>query len=79
MGRQLAPRVVKWKKPVKLAITIDHEDVNGGQDIGGNTSDNYIKVEMPFNSLRTDIYEGSDPDELIQHTFAHIKTQVENP
>ena len=67
---------VRWKKPVKLAITLDPDDVEGVQDIGGNTGDNYTKVEMPFNSLMTDFFEGSDINDLIQRMFVHIKTQV---
>ena len=63
---------VKWKKPVKLAITLDPEDVEGAQDIGVNTGDNYIKVEILFNSLMTEVFEGSNSDELIQRMFAHI-------
>ena len=38
---------VRWKKPVKLAITLDPEDVEG------NTGDIYIRVEMSFNNLIT--------------------------
>ena len=56
---------IRWKKPVKLAITLDHEDVEGVQDIGGNTSENYIRVEMPFNNLMTEFFEGSDINNLI--------------
>ena len=67
---------VRWKKPVKLAITLDPEDVEGVQDIGGNTSDNYIRVEMPFNSMMTEFFEGSDINNLIQFMFAYIKTQL---
>ena len=39
----------------------------------------YTRVEMPFNSLMTELFEGSDINDLIQHMFAYIKTQVENP
>ena len=66
---------VRWKKPVKLAIALDPEDVEGVQDIGGNTSDKYIRVEMPFNSMMTEFFEGSDINNLIQLMFASIKTQ----
>ena len=31
---------VRWKKPVRLAITADSEDVEGVQGIGGNIGDN---------------------------------------
>ena len=34
---------------------------------------------MPFNSLMTEFFEGSDINDLIQRMLAHIKTQVENP
>ena len=70
---------VGWKKLVKLAITLDTEDVEGAQDIRGNTSDNYTRVEMPFTSLMTEFFEGSDINDLIQRMLAHIKTQGENP
>ena len=71
--------LVRWKKPVKLANTLDPEDVEGAQDIRGNTSDNYTRVEMPFSSLMTEFFEGSHIYDLIQRMFAHIKTQAENP
>ena len=45
---------VRWKKPVKLAITLDPEDVEGIQDVNGSTGDNYARVEMPFNNLMTE-------------------------
>ena len=47
---------VRWKKPVKLAVTLDLEGPENAQDIGGNTGDNYIRVEMPFNSLITEFF-----------------------
>ena len=43
------------------------------------TGDNYIKVEMTFNSLMTEFFEGSDINNLIQRMLPHIKTQTENP
>ena len=43
------------------------------------SNDYYTRVEMPFNRLITDIFEGSDTNDLIQRMLAHIKTQVENP
>ena len=69
---------IRWKKPVKLTITLDPEDLEGPQDTG-YPGDNYIKVDMPFNSLMTEFFEGSNIDGLIKRMFAHIKTQVENP
>ena len=34
-----------------------------------NEGDNYTRVEMPFNSLMTEFFEGSDISELIQHSL----------
>ena len=67
---------MRWKKPIKLAITFGLEDAEGTQDIRGNTSDNYTRVEMPFNSLMTEFSEGSDINDFIQHMPAHVKTQA---
>ena len=66
----------RWKKPIKPLIEYDPEDTENAQGIDGNTGDNYIRVEMPFNSLMTEFFEGSDINDLIQLMFAHIKTQV---
>ena len=63
----------------KLTIMLDPEDIDSDQDIGDNTGDNYIKVEMPFNSLMTEFFEGSHTDELLQHRLAHTEAQLENP
>ena len=70
---------VRWKKPVKLAITLDPEDVKGAQDIGSNIGNNYIKVEMLFNSLMAEFFGDSNSDELMQRMFVHIKTEIQNP
>ena len=51
---------VRWKKPVKLAITLDPDDVEGAQDIGGNISNNYTRVDMPCNSQMREFFKGSD-------------------
>ena len=36
-------------------------------------------VRLPFNSRMTDIFQGSDLNEIIEKMFAHMKTQIENP
>ena len=41
--------------------------------------DNYIRGEMPFNSLMTELLEAGDINDLIQRMLAYIKTQTENP
>ena len=45
---------VRCRNPVKLVITLDPEHVEGAQDIGCNTINNYTRPEMPYNSLMTD-------------------------
>ena len=70
---------VKWKKPIMPLIELDPEDVENAQDLDGNTGDNCTRVEMPFNSLMTEFFEGSYINDLMQCMLAHIKTQVENP
>ena len=30
---------VRWRKPVKLVILLDPEDIDGAQDLGDNTGD----------------------------------------
>ena len=71
---------VRWKKPIMPLIELDPEDAKNAQELDdGITGDNYIRVEMPFNSLMTEFFEGSDINDLIQRMLAHIKTQVENP
>ena len=60
-------------------IELRPEDAKNAQDIDGNTGDNCSRVEMPFNSLMTESFEGSDINDLIQRIPTHIKTQVENP
>ena len=57
--------------------TEDNTDLTPGENEGG-PNDNYIRMEMPFNSLMTEFLEGSDINDLIQCMLAHIKIQVEN-
>ena len=43
---------VRWKKNIMPLIELDPEDAKNTQDLDdGTTGDNYIRVEMPFNSL----------------------------
>ena len=71
---------VVWKKPIKLLIELDPEDAKNAQDLDdGTTGDNYIRVEMPFNSLMTEFFDASDINDLIQRMLAYIKAQTENP
>ena len=70
---------VRWKKPIKQLIELDPEDAKNAQELDDGTGDNYIRVKMPFNSLMTGFFEGSDINDLIQRMLAHIKTETENP
>ena len=66
---------------VKMASKGDAENQKQTEDNTShkNEGDNYIRVEMPFNSLMTEFFQASDISDLIQRMFVHIKTQVENP
>ena len=73
---------LKEMQPAKVImmlckITLGPEGVKDAHDLGGNTRGNYIRVEMPLNSLMAEFFEGSDMEELIQLMFIHIKTQVQ--
>ena len=56
------------------AIALDPEEVDGAQDKSNNYGDKNIRVEMPFNSLMTELLEGRNTVDLIQCMFVHFKT-----
>ena len=68
---------IRWKKPVKSAITLDSEDVESAKDLE-STGDIYAKLERLFNSLMTEFFKSSNIKELMQRMFAHIMMQMEN-
>ena len=71
---------VRWKKFIMPLIELGPEYAKNAQDLDdGITGDNYIRVEMPFNSLMTEVFDASDIDDLIQRMLAYIKAQTENP
>ena len=37
------------------------------------------RVDKAFNSWMTDIFQGSDLNEIIEEMFTHMKTQIKNP
>ena len=47
-------------------IELGPEDAENAQDIDGNTGNNYTRVEMLFDSLMKEFFEGSNINELIQ-------------
>ena len=69
---------VRWKKPIMPLIELYPEDTKNTPDVDDSTGDNYIRHEMPFNSLMTEVFHGSDINDLIQHMLAYIKIQVKN-
>ena len=71
---------VRWKKRIMPLIELDPEDAKNARDLDDGTSgDNYIRNEMPFNSLMTEFFEANDINDLIQRMLAYIKAQTENP
>ena len=65
--------LVRWKKPITPLTELDPEDAKDAQNVDGSTGVNYIGHEMPFNSLMTEGFEGSDINDLIQSMLAQIK------
>ena len=71
---------VRWKKRIMLLIELHADDAKNAQDLDdGATCNNYIRVEMPFNSLMTEFFDTSDINDLIQRMLEYIKAQTENP
>ena len=75
---------VMWKKKERLLIQLDDDDMEGWTDSQKQTwleSDGAyeVKVDKVFNSRMTEIFQGSDVEEILKSMFAHIKTQVEHP
>ena len=61
-------------------IELRSKDAKNAQDLDdGTTGDNYIRVEIPLNSLMTEFFEASDINDSILRILAYIKVQAENP
>ena len=59
-----------WQKySIKLAMTLDPEDVKDAQHVRSNTNNKKIKIEMPFNRLMIEFLEGRDTEELFNERF----------
>ena len=39
----------------------------------------FHRAELPLNSRMTEIFQGSDLNEIVSEMFAHMKTQIKNP
>ena len=70
---------VRWKKRIIPLIEFRPEDPKNNEDLDDGIGDNYIRVEMPFNSLITEFFEANDINGLIQRMLAYINAQTENP
>ena len=70
---------VVWKKPIKLLIKLDPEVAKNAQDLDNGTAGDiyYEKIEMPFHSLMTEVFDASDINDLIECMLAYIKLQTE--
>ena len=75
---------VVWKKKERLLIQLDDDDVKGWSEEEKQAwpeSDGAYetKVEKVFNSRMTEIFQGSDVEDVLSVMFTHIETQVEHP
>ena len=71
---ELKNSILKLYDGVKKTLNEQTEDNTPHKNDWGK----YIRVEMPFNNLLTEFFEGSDINDLMQRMLAYIKTQVEN-
>ena len=69
--------IMKRIRPLIELGSVDAKNIRDLDD--GITGNNYIRVEMPFNSLITEFFEGSGINDLIELMLAYIKVQTENP
>ena len=70
-----------WKIPIIPLIELDPEDEKiAAQELddAARTGDNYMGVEMPFNSIMTKFFHGSGNNDLIECMLAYIRVQNEN-
>ena len=71
---------VIWKNPIMPLIELDPKDAKNAQDLDdGSTGDNYIRIEVPFNTLMTESFDASNINGLMQCMVPYIKAQTENP
>ena len=70
---------IRWKKRIMPLIELDPDDAKNAQDLDDRIAGDNIRLEMPFNSLMTKFFEGSDINDLIECMLAYIRIQTENP
>ena len=64
-------------KPIKLLI----KGAKNAAGLDEDTTDDiyYEKIEMPFNSVMTELFDASHINDLIERMLPYIKAQTENP
>ena len=73
---ELKNSILRLYDGVQKTLTRLTEDNTAHENEEGN---GYIRTDMPFNSMETEFFEGSDINGLIQRMLAYIKAQTENP
>ena len=70
---------VIWKKTIMPLIELGPKDAKNAQDLDdGTAGDNYIRIEMPFNTLMTEFFDASNINGLMQCMVPYFKAQTEN-
>ena len=70
MDRELGSAKVQTTAWIRFRQTLEDDFVN---IIG------FDRIELPFNSRMTEIFQGSNLNEIVNEMFAHMKTEIENP
>ena len=73
---ELKNSILRLYDGVKKRLSGQTEDNAAHENEEGN---GFIRNELPFSSMMTEFFEGSDTDDLIQRMLAYIKAQTENP
>ena len=70
MNRELGSTRVQTTAWIRFRMEVEDEN---GNVIGVD------RVSLPFNSRITEVFQGSNLNEIVNEMFAHTKTPVENP
>jgi len=73
---------IMWKKQEEVALQLDDEgmeDWTEEEKQAYQESDHiyYTSLDKVFNSLMTEVFQGTNIEELLHGMFTYIKTQVE--
>ena len=66
---------------VKITLKRNQGQVKDNTDLTTHENEEYLytRIEMTFNSIMTQFFQGSDNSDLIERMLAYIKAQTENP